>query len=336
MQTKKLYIKSIQKLSFKAFAIIAFVCVFITQRIKFLNVRELEMSNVSDSFGISDAALGRLSKFFDYFGVGLTPGLETCTYLSLGLLVCGLAVLVMSFFGYRIVQIVNFIASFIGFVLSVVTGVIFTVISMQGLDGETGEIMSLSVNLIFVWLPALFFLIGSVFTYAYAKMPGYSLAEGRFFTTLGFALNPKYFVKTFRRHDDTENIFRTRVPLKKKKYATIREPKAIKTSKKAAQKSSDKEPVPNKKLTRLELALARREHAERVANVRADEENRALFMKKSEANVPRKSAQNNAAPKPVRKGRPSSASESAKALELAKRRAAHAEEVVSRNDEIFY
>lgn len=334
MQTKKLYIKSIQKLSFKAFAIIAFVCVFITQRVKFLNVRELEMSNVSDSFGISDIALGRLSKFFDYFGVGLTSGLEVCTYLSLGLLVCGLAVLVMSFFGYRIVQIVNFIASFIGFVLSVATGVILTVISMQGLDGEVGEIMLLGINPILVWLPAVFFLIGAAFTYAYAKMPGYSLAEGRFFTTLGFALNPKYFVKTFRYYDNTEDIFRTKVPLKKKKYATIREPKAIRTSKKAGQKSSGKEPVDNKKLTRLELALARREHAERVANVRADEENRALFIKNSAA--PIKSAQNNTAPKPVRKGRPSSASASAKALELAKRRAAHAEEVVSRNDEIFY
>ena len=36
---------------------------------------------------------------------------------------------------------------------------------------------------------------------------------------------------------------------------------------------------PTKKLTALELALAKREHAEALANMQADEENKALFSK---------------------------------------------------------
>ena len=346
METKKLYIKSLQKLSFKAFAILAYVLLFISQRFHFLNITELELNDVSDSFGLSGIAFGKASKFFDYFGVEFPPELQICMYISLALLVLGLAALCLSFFGYRILQVINFAVSFAGFALSVAFGVLLTVFSVQIAESELSEIMSISLNFL-IWLPAVFFLIGSVFTYAYAKMPGYSLAEGRFFTTLGAALNPRGFLKTFRSDDDTENLFRSRVPLKKKKYATLGEPKAIRNSKKAAKrqlskakkknkkdgKSEPAQPVQDKRLTPLQIALAKREHAEKVANVRADEENRALFAKPKDAASEKADKPAEAGRKPHKRNR--SSLEKTKSLELAKRRAEHAEMVASRNDEIF-
>lgn len=349
MEAKKLYIKSVQKLSFKAFAIIAFILLFISQRLHFLKITELELNNVSDTFGLSEIAFGKTAKFFDYFGVAFPSQFQIGMYISIGLLVLGLAVLVMSFFGYRAIQVVNFVISFVGFALSIVFAVIMTVLSVQGNGADVDEIMEVSVNFI-VWLPAVFFLIGSVFTYAYAKMPGYSLAEGRFCATFFAALNPKCFLKTFQKEDNTESLFRSRVPLKKKKYATLGEPKAIKKSKKANKKQVNKRkntrkctddtakavsPIKDKKLTSLQIALAKREHAERIANVRADEENRALFVKqKNSAAQNKESNVAEISKKSPKKNR--SASSKAKAFERAKRRAEHAEMVASRNDEIFY
>lgn len=142
-----------------------------------------------------------------------------------------------------------------------------------------------------IWLPPIFFLIGTLFTYAFAKMPDYALAEGRFFRTIGAALNPKYFLRTFKKDDNTEALFRARTPLKKKKYVTVSEPKILKKAKKAEKAVKKKkrkkktEPVietpPPKKLTALELALAKREHAEALANMQADEENKAIFTKRN-------------------------------------------------------
>ncbi len=336
MKANKLYIKSIQKLGFKAFAIAAFVLLFIVQRIPLFKVAELELSNVSESFSLADIGFLRLVKFFDYFGVAAPAEIEVITYIALGVLALGLAALVMSFFAYRAVQVINFLVSLVGFLLSTVFGVLMTVLSVGFAETEFSEIMAVSVNFV-VWLPAALFLIGTVFVYAYAKMPHYSIAEGRFFAAFGAALNPKRFIRTFGREDDTEQIFRSRVPLKKKKYATLSEPKAIKKSKKAKRKAgkkykkkSDESLVKdNRNLTKLEIALKKREHAEKLANARADEENRALYKNKKIKSTAAKPAAAKPAHKPRR-----SAAEREKALEAAKRRAEHAEAVAMKEMEL--
>lgn len=333
MKAKKLYINSIQKLSFKAFAIIAFVLLFIVSRIPLIKIFELEFSGVSDSFSVSGIGFGKAAKFFDYFGVAVPSQFEFVTYLAFAILVLGLASLVMSFFGYRIVQVTNVVVSFVGFVLSVVFGVIITVFSVGFGQSELGGIMTVSINYVLVWLPAVLFLVGTNFVYVYAKMPGYSLAEGRFWSAYTAAVNPARFVSTFTSNDTTEQMFRSRVPLKKKKYATISEPKAIKKAKHAKRKADKKGGVdsakPKPKLTSLEIALKRREHAEKVANNRADEENRAMYRSGSFKNSPKHTS---AKTPPRHRAGTASAN---KSLELAKRRAEHAENVAARSDDIY-
>lgn len=332
MKANKLYIKSIQKLGFKAFAIAAFVLLFIVQRIPIFKVAELELSNVSESFSLADIGFLRLVKFFDYFGIAAPAEIEVITYIALGVLVLGLAALVMSFFAYRAVQVINFLVSLVGFLLSTAFGVLMTVLTVGFAHTEFSEIMAVSVNFA-VWLPAVLFLIGTIFVYAYAKMPHYSIAEGRFFAAFGAALNPKRFIRTFGRNDDTEQIFRSRVPLKKKKYATLSEPKAVKKSKKAVRKARKKSGEglvqDNKNLTKLEIALKKREHAEKLANARADEENRALYKNKKI----KPAAAKKAAPKPPPRPRRSTA-EREKALNAAKRRVEHAEAVAMKEMEL--
>ena len=332
MKANKLYIKSIQKLGFKAFAIAAFVLLFIVQRIPIFKVAELELSNVSESFSLADIGFLRLVKFFDYFGIAAPAEIEVITYIALGVLVLGLASLVMSFFAYRAVQVINFSVSLVGFLLSTAFGVLMTVLTVGFAETEFGEIMAVSVNFA-VWLPAALFLIGAVFVYAYAKMPHYSIAEGRFFAAFGAALNPKRFIRTFGKDDDTEQVFRSRVPLKKKKYATLSEPKAVKKSKKAIRKARKKSgeslAQDNKNLTKLEIALQKREHAEKLANARADEENRALYKNKKIKRAPAKKAAPKSPPKPRR-----SAAEREKALNAAKRRVEHAEAVAMKEMEL--
>ena len=177
-----------------------------------------------------------------------------------------------------------------------------------------------------LWAAPALFLIGTLFIYAYAKMPAYTLSEGRFFTTLGAALNPKYFFRTFKSYDDTEDLFRTSVPLKKKKYASISKPTALKKIKKRS-KNRGGETAPNsKKLSPLELALNKREHAEAIANKTADEINRSLFKK-----------QEPQAKKAVHKKKTKSKTKKAShsALDIAKQRAVHAEEVANINNELY-
>ena len=86
---------------------------------------------------------------------------------------------------------------------------------------------------------------------------------------------------------------------------------------------------PTKKLTALELALAKREHAEALANMQADEENKALFSKRNAAPDYSKtySSKNQIQNRKQVKNK--------RALELAKLKASHAEEIASRNEDLF-
>lgn len=310
MQAKKIYIKSIQNISFKAFALLSFVCVFLSQRIDFLSVRETEMKNAFDTFSVSSIGLGKLSKFYEYFGVSTPTVLDVCVYFSASLIIIGLMCLVMSFFKFRIMQVVNFITSFIGFGLSLTLAILLCVYSS---GGSEDDIMSVSMNFV-IWLPMVFFLIGSVFSYAFAKMPRYRIAEGRFLRTLGAALNPKKFLKTFTGNDDTEKIFRSRTPLKKRKYATISKPKSMRYIK-------NKEKL-NMDLTSINTAIKKRDHAEMVANSKADEMNLSLHKPKKAKRKKAKKA--NVALSPKKENT------SLSPLEIAKRKAQHAEMVASK------
>ena len=145
--------------------------------------------------------------------------------------------------------------------------------------------------------------------------------------------------ETFKKDDNTEALFRAKTPLKKKKYVTVSEPKILKKAKKAEKAVKKKkrkkktEPVtitpPTKKLTALELALAKREHAEALANMQADEENKALFSKRNAAPDYSKtySSKNQIQNRKQVKNK--------RALELAKLKASHAEEIASRNEDLF-
>lgn len=337
MKAEKLYIKATQKISFKAFAIVVFVLLFIAERIPCLSVSELELSDVSESFSLAEIGFRAVVKFFDYFGFSEPAVIEVISCLALGMIVLGLASLALSFFGYRIMQVINTIVSFVGFLASVAFGILVTVFVLSLPESDYGEVMSAGLNFT-LWLPAVLFLIGMVFTYAYAKLPGYTMAEGRFFSAFAAALNPKRFLSTFKKVDDTEQLFRISVPLKKKKYATLSEPKAVRKSKKAerkmkrAEKKNAKNPnvshggtkKPAEKLTPLELALKKREHAERVANARADEENRLL---RARATAVKKTVNTGSGNKTSRK----STAERERALELARRRMEHAETVAERD-----
>ena len=338
MKTEKLFITALQKVSFKAFAIAAYILLFISQRLPMFGINSIELNDVTEGFSISSIAFGMVSKFFDFFGVTTPPEIQLLMIGCIVLLVFGLAALIMSLFGFRLIQVINFCVSAVGTLLSIGFSVLVTLGISSINSSEIGEILEFQPYAS-IWLPPIFFLIGTLFTYAFAKMPDYALAEGRFFRTIGAALNPKYFLRTFKKDDNTEALFRAKTPLKKKKYVTVSEPKILKKAKKAEKAVKKKkrkkktEPVtitpPTKKLTALELALAKREHAEALANMQEDEENKALFSKRNAAPDYSKtySSKNQIQNRKQVKNK--------RALELAKLKASHAEEIASRNEDLF-
>lgn len=325
MKTEKIFINILQSISFKAFAVVSYILLFISQRIFILRADEIELSDITERFSISDIALGRLSKFFDYFGVEQPQQLTVFVVFSAALLILGIAVLALSLFAFRKLQVINFCISAAGTVISIAFSIIILILYAQINSSDTGNIIVLEPQYVLIWLPCLFFVIGSVFTYAYVKMPEYRIAEGRFFKTLLAALNPKSFAKTFGSRDNTEALFRAKVPLKKKKYASVSKPDSIKKAKRKKKKKqhsadSSTHNVPDKRLSSLELALSKRDHAEQIANMQADIENRKLSSKKKRTK--KKYAAEHKNTKPAVKTELS-------ALELAKLRAAHAEEVAA-------
>ncbi len=316
----------LQSISFRLFAVIAYILLFLTHRLSALRIDEIEMVDVTEKFSMSGVAFGKINKFFDYFGVEPVSEITVLSVMSIIILAFGVAVLAMSLFGFKRLQIVNFCISCVGTALNIALAILVTVYSSNINGSEIGDIMVFEPVYFILWAAPALFLIGTLFIYAYAKMPAYTLSEGRFFTTLGAALNPKYFFRTFKSYDDTEDLFRTSVPLKKKKYASISKPTALKKIKKRS-KNRGGETAPNsKKLSPLELALNKREHAEAIANKTADEINRSLFKK-----------QEPQAKKAVHKKKTKSKTKKAShsALDIAKQRAVHAEEVANINNELY-
>ncbi len=347
MKTEKLYIKALQNISFKAFAIVAYIILFVVQRRPQMSIDAVELHNVTEKFSLSDIAFGNISKFFDYFAAEVTASVTVITVLAVIALLLGVISLALSLFGFKRVQLVNFCVSLAGTIISAVFAIVLAV-NLSALNkAEAGEILDFTAYYFSAWLPVIFFAIGTVFTYAYVKMPNYTLSEGRFFVTLGCALNPINFVKTFSEDDDTEALFRARIPLKKKKYATMSEPAAIKNAMKNAKKSSKRHSKSNKnkidekaaqtesKLTPLQLALSKREHAEKIANVNADAENRALFSKKQKTVSRTKPVINRSDMTNPEKSKKRGNSSGGNALEIAKLKARHAEEIASKNNQIF-
>ncbi len=339
MNTEKLSIKALQSIGFKTFAVFIYILLFFAQRLPQVSIDAVELRDVTESFSISSVAFGNLNKFFDYFAAPLDGGTLALIILAVAALTLGIAALCLSFFPYRRLQVVNFCLSAIGSAVNIAFAVLLIVNSSKlNYDSEIGGIMDFSPSYVLIWIAPLLFILGTLFTYAYAKMPEYTLADGRFFRALGCALNPMNFPKTFGSNDDTEALFRATVPLKKKKYATMSEPSALKSERKKSAKRRrkmnntqilDDYEATGKKLSPLELALAKREHAERIANAKADEENRILFKKQSAV----KTAPAKFKTKKTKKkngGAPRNRS-----LEIAKLKARHAEEVATRNNEIF-
>lgn len=349
MNTEKFYIKALQNISFKAFALVAYIILFVWQRLSIIKLTELEFDDIFDKFSTFDIAIGKVPKFLDYFGVELPTILNMVQYLCLGLLVLGLIILILSFFGNIIIQKINYIFSFVGFISSLVFVVYFNITASDINSAAFADVIRLDFMHFVFYVQPLLFLIGMVFVYAYVKMPKYRLAEGRFFATILAALNPKHFLKTFRSYDNTEDLFRLRVPLRKKKYATLVEPKAIKRKKKKRPKNKrnkktkieNMEPV-QKKLTPLEIALAKREHAEAIANARAEQENKSILDKRRNSDKVKNLADDfedydnsdyfddefeddTNKPKKVK---------DSPALRLAKQRAMHAEQIANRKHDL--
>lgn len=339
MNTEKLSIKALQSIGFKTFAVFSYILLFFAQRLPQISIDAVELRDVTESFSISSVAFGKLNKFFDYFAAPLDGGTLALIILAIAALTLGIAALCLSLFPYRRLQVINFCLSAVGSAVSIAFAVLLIVNSSSlNYDSEVGGIMDFSPSYALIWIAPALFVLGTLFIYTYAKMPEYTLADGRFFRAAGCALNPANFPKTFSASDDTEALFRATVPLKKKKYATMSEPSALKKERKKSAKRRrkmdytqilDDYEATEKKLSPLELALAKREHAERIANAKADEENRILFKKQREVKAaPSKSK--NKKPKKTRGSAPRN-----KALEIAKLKARHAEEVATRNNEMF-
>ena len=66
MKTEKLFITALQKVSFKAFAIAAYILLFISQRLPMFGINSIELNDVTEGFSISSIVFGMVSKFFDF------------------------------------------------------------------------------------------------------------------------------------------------------------------------------------------------------------------------------------------------------------------------------
>lgn len=344
MKTEKIYIKALQNIGFRFFAVLSFILLFVAQRLPSVSIEAAELRDVTERFSISSVAFGNFAKFFDYFAIPMSYLSLVAVVLAAVVLMLGVVALGLSLFPYRMVQVVNFFISLAGTLGSIAYSVLLTIsISGWKADSEISEILEFMPNHFLIWLPVALFAIGTLFVYIYAKLPGYCLADGRFFRAAGCALNPKNFPRTFHKNDSTEDIFRTNVPLKKKKYATISEPDSLKKARRASAKkhknANNSQPAAgigattdDKKLSNLRIAINRREHAEKVANKMADSENKAMRKKKSSkpSRATKKGSRTAAASKPM-----TDAEKRARALEIAKLKAKHAEEIAQRNKEIL-
>ncbi len=341
MKSEKIYIKAPQNIGFKAFAVIAYILLFAAQRLPALSIEAAELRDVSENFSVSSLALGNFIKFFDYFAVPADGGAISIIVIAAAALALGLIVLALSLFPYRGVQVVNFVLSVLGTLTSIALAILITVfVPIWNADGSRADILIFSARHVIIWAPTLLFILGTIFIYAYAKMPSYRLADGRFFKTLFNALAPKNFPSTFRKKDNTEAMFRATVPLKQKKYATMSEPGSLKKVRKESAKRRgkadytqvlDEFEAAEKKLSKLQMAINRREHAERIANRSADSENRALLNKKKKSAA--KTARPSAYSSQKRSAAP--ADKRARALEIAKLKAKHAEEIADKNNKIY-
>ncbi len=340
MKSEKIYIKVLQNIGFRFFAVLSLLLLFAAQRLPALSVKAEELRDVTEKFSISSFAFGNFAKFFDYFAIPLSNTALIMIVFAAVILMLGVISLGLSLFTYRMVQVVNFFVSLIGTLCSIVYSVLLTVsIHEWRSDGEIDGILTFMPNHFLIWLPVVLFAAAALFIYTYAKLPGYRIADGRFFRAASCALNPKNFLRTFNKDDSTEAIFRSNVPLKKKKYATISEPVSLKKARKAEsklRKKADKAKAVNttevssKKLTNLELAINKRDHAELVANRMADSENKAMRRKKSSKNSPVSHKSH-----PTSSAVLSDAEKRARALEIAKLKAKHAEEIALRNKKIM-
>ncbi len=340
MKSEKIYIKVLQNIGFRLFAVLSLLFLFVAQRLPALSVEAEELRDVTERFSISSFAFGNFAKFFDYFAIPLSYTALIMIVLAAVILMLGAISLGLSLFTYRKVQVVNFFVSLVGTLCSIAFSVLLTVAIYEWRnDIDIDGVLTFMPNHFLIWLPVALFALATLFIYTYAKLPGYRMADGRFFRAMGCALNPKNFPRTFKKDDNTEAIFRSNVPLKKKKYATISEPDSLKKARRSASKSrrkadkakaADLAEASSKKLSNLELAINKREHAERVANRLVDSENSALLKKKNS----KKSSTSKKSNSHASASRLSDAEKRARALEIAKLKAKHAEEIALRNKKI--
>lgn len=348
MKIRQLPFTIFNKMGFRLIAVISYIALFVFHRIRVLRLTELELLDATDVFSVSDICFGGLDKFYDYFAVPLPDFTLYLQVAAAAMLVLGLAALILSLFSYRRVQLINVFVSFLSFLVSLVFGILLCVYAgEQNSVAERDKIMEYSVYFT-AFLPALFSLIGFIFTYAFVKMPKYVFAEGRFFKAIVCAFSPFNFTATFKKTDPTEDKFRATTPLKRRKYQSFSEPKSIKNSgtrktrKPAAPKTKgglkskngedDKHlTAQNAKPSALELALAKRAHAEEIANSRVEASNRALFKKeprKPKGGGGSKNQKTSASAVSIR-----AKEKKQTALELAKARAAHAEKIAKSKTE---
>lgn len=344
MNTEKFYIKALQSISFKAFSIVAYILLFIFQRLSVLRLTELEFNDIFDKFSTYNIATGKVSKFIEYFGVELPSILNTIQYLCLCLIILGLILLIFSFFGNIILQKISCVLSFVGFAASLFLAIYFGMIAGELNSSDFFDVLSIELTSFILYAQPIIFLLGTIFVYAYIKMPKYRLEEGRFFATFLAALDPRCFFRTFKSYDNTEDLFRLRVQLKKKKYATLEEPKSLKKNKiKKKKAKKPKRPTRRpktaeeieklqKKLTPLEIALAKREHAEAIANTKAEQDNKSIFNKDYDPDEVHDMADDieylEYEPKKI-KTRKTAVKESP-ALKIARQRAMHAEQIANK------
>ncbi len=341
MKSEKIYIKVLQNIGFRLFAVLSLLLLFAAQRLPALSVEAEELRDVTERFSISSFAFGNFAKFFDYFAIPLSYTALITIVLAAVILMLGVISLGLSLFTYRGVQVVNFFVSLVGTLCSIAYSVLLTVSIYEWRnDIDIEGILTFDPNYFLIWLPVALFALATLFIYTYAKMPGYRFADGRFFRAMGCALNPKNFPRTFRKDDSTEALFRSNVPLKKKKYATISEPDSLKKARRSASKlrkksnnakTADYKETTSKKFSNLELAINKREHAEMVANRLVDSENKAMLKNKNS----KKTATSKKSYSPAAASGLSAAEKRARALEIAKLKAKHAEEIAIRNKEIL-
>lgn len=86
----------LQSISFRLFAVIAYILLFLTHRLSALRIDEIEMVDVTEKFSMSGVAFGKINKFFDYFGVEAGLEITVLSVMSILILAFGVAVLAMS------------------------------------------------------------------------------------------------------------------------------------------------------------------------------------------------------------------------------------------------